>query len=182
MNRQYGKELRLFISNKEGKELFKWADKLNPTLAEKVKGAVACALSGCSKGTFLWNAFYYYQCDTEKVREELRQQYKEKGTIGMEWQWGFHRTTITKGLQKIGIEIKPPIYNHAPYGLASEAFKKYGGIEAVLKQFGSMAQFSKVCKVHAVNLAIYLKKQGYYYDREEGKWKIKGGKITCQQK
>ena len=173
MNRQYGKELRLFISNKEGKELFKWADKLSPTLAEKVKSAVARALSRCSKGTFLWNAFYYYQCDVEKVREKLRQQYKEKGTIEMGKRWGFDYHIIAKGLQKLGIKIKPPIYNNAPHGLASEAFEKYGGIEAVLKQFGSMARFSKVCKVHAVNLAIYLKKQGYYYDRKEKKWKIK---------
>ena len=176
MSKYHGKELKLFISNQEGKELFKWADKLSPTLAEKVKGAVACALSGCSKGTFLWNAFYYYQCDTEKVKKELRQQYKEKGTIGMEREWGFDYHTITEGLRKIGIGIKPRIYNNAPHGLASEAFERYGGIKAVLKQFESMAQFSKVCKVHAVNLAIYLKKQGYYYDRKEGKWKVKGGK------
>ena len=171
MSKYHGKELRLFISNKEGKELFKWADKLSPTLAEKVKSAVALALSGCSSGSFLWNAFYYYRCDVEKVKKELRQQYKEKGTIEMGKRWGFDYHTIQEGLKELGIGIKPRIYNNAPHGLASEAFEKYGGVEVVLKQFGSMAQFSKVCKVHAVNLAIYLKKQGYYYNKEEKKWK-----------
>ncbi|MHA1396129.1 MAG: hypothetical protein ACTSSF_00165 [Candidatus Heimdallarchaeaceae archaeon] len=172
------KQLKLNISNQEGKELFKWADKLNPTLAKKVKDALACALSGYSRGSFLWNAFYHYECDAEKVREELRKQYKEKGTIEMGKLWGFDYHTIQEGLKKMGIKIKPPIYNNAPHGLASEAFEKYGGIEAVLKQFGSMAKFSKVCKVHSINLAIYLKKQGYYYDRKEGKWKVKGGKVN----
>jgi len=176
MSRQYGKELRLFILNREGKELFEWADKLNPTLTEKVKSAVACALSGCSKGTFLWNAFYHYRCDAEKVREELRRQYKEKGTIGMEWQWGFDYHTIQEGLKKLGIKIKPSIYNNAPHGLASEAFEKYGGIKEVLKQFGSITKFSKICKLSVSSLSQYLKKQRYYYDREERKWKVKGGK------
>jgi len=169
------KQLKLNISNQEGKELFKWADKFNPTLAEKVKSAVACALSGCSSGSFLWNAFYYYGCDAERVKEELRQQYKEKGTIEMGKRWGFHRFTIAKGLQRIGIKIKPPIYNNAPHGLAGEAFEKYGGIEAVLKQY-SVTKFSKICKLSVSCLLQYLNKQGYYYDREERKWKVKGGK------
>ena len=166
------KQLKLNISNQEGKELFKWADKFNPTLAEKVKSAVACALSGCSSGSFLWNAFYYYGCDAERVKEELRQQYKEKGTIEMGKRWGFHRFTIAKGLQRIGIKIKPPIYNNAPHGLAGEAFEKYGGIEAVLKQY-SVTKFSKICKLSVSCLLQYLNKQGYYYDREERKWKVK---------
>jgi len=172
MSRQYGKELRLFISNREGKELFKWADKLNPTLAEKVKSAVACALSGCSNGSFLWNAFYHYGCDIEKVKKELRRQYKEKGTIEMGKLWGFHYHTIARGLRELGIEIKPRIYNNAPYGLASDAFKKYGGIKAVLKWY-SMTQFSKICKISHTTLSRYLRKQGYYYDREEKRWKVK---------
>ena len=175
MSKYHGKELRLFISNKEGKELFKWADKLSPTLAEKVKSAVACALSGCSNGSFLWNAFYYYQCDAEKVREELRQQYKEKGTVRMGKRWGFHRFTIAKGLQRIGIKIKPPIYNNAPHGLAGEAFEKYGGIEKVLKRY-SVTKFGEICKIHPTSLANYLRRKGYYYDREERKWRVKGGK------
>ena len=175
MSRQYGKELRLFILNREGKELFKWADKLSPTLAEKIKSAVACALSGCSNGSFLWNAFYHYGCDIEKVKKELRRQYKERGTVGMEWEWGFHYHTIARGLQKLGIEIKPRIYNNAPYGLASDAFKKYGGIKAVLKRY-SMTQFSKICKISHTTLARYLRRKGYYYDRKEKKWKVKGGK------
>ncbi|RLG23852.1 hypothetical protein DRN85_08560 [Methanosarcinales archaeon] len=175
MSRQYGKELRLFILNREGKELFEWADKLSPTLAEKVKSAVACALSGCSKGTFLWNVFYYYGCDAEKVREELRQEYKEKGTIEMGKRWGFNYHTIQEGLKKLGIEIKPRIYNNAPYGLASDAFKKYGGIKAVLKRY-SMTQFSKICKISHTTLSQYLRKQGYYYDRKERKWRVKGEK------
>jgi len=174
MSKYHGKELRLFISNKEGKELFEWADKLNPTLAEKVKSAVARALSGCSNGSFLWNAFYYYQCDAERVKEELRQQYKEKGTIEMGKWWGFDYHTIQEGLKELGIGIKPRIYNNAPHGLASEAFERYGGIEAVLKQY-SVTKFSKICKLSVSCLLQYLNKQGYYYDREERKWKVKGG-------
>ena len=44
MSRQFlkGKELKLLISDKEAKELFGWANKLSPTLAKKVKSAVAC--------------------------------------------------------------------------------------------------------------------------------------------
>jgi len=172
MSRQYRKELGLFISNREGKELFEWADKLSSTLAEKVKSAVACTLSGCSSGSFLWHVFYHYECDTERVKQELRQQYKEKGTIEMGKQWGFDYHTIQEGLKKLGIRIKPPIYNNAPHGLASEVFEKYGGIEAVLKQY-SVTKFSKICKLSVSSLLQYLKKQGYYYDREERKWKVK---------
>ena len=174
MSRQFpnGKELKLLISNKEAKELFKWANKLNPPLAEKVKSAITCAVSRCFKSSFLWHVFYYYECDTERVKKELRRQYKEQGTIRMGEQWGFHYQVVEKGLHKIGIKIKPRIYNHAPHGLASEAFEKYGGVEKVLKQFGNITKFSRVCKVSATNLIIYLKKQGYYYDRKEGKWKI----------
>jgi len=175
MSRQYGKELRLFILNREGKELFKWADKLSPTLAEKVKSAVACALSGCSSGSFLWNVFFHYECDAERIKQELRKQYKEKGTVGMEWQWGFDYHTITKGLQRIGIKIKPSIYNNAPHGLAREAFERYGGIEAVLKQY-SVTKFSKICKLSVSSLLQYLNKQGYYYNKEEKKWKVRGEK------
>jgi len=174
MSKYHGKELKFFISNKEGKELFKWADKLSLTLAEKVKSAVACALSGYSSGSFLWNAFYYYQCDAERVKEELRQQYKEKGTIEMGKWWGFDYHTIQEGLKELGIGIKPRIYNNAPHGLASEAFEKYGGIEKVLKQY-SVTKFGEVCKVHPTTLANYLRRKGYYYDREERKWKVKGG-------
>ncbi|RLG29796.1 hypothetical protein DRN98_08025 [Methanosarcinales archaeon] len=169
------KQFKLNISNQEGKELFKWADKLSPTLAEKVKSAVARALSGCSSGSFLWNVFFHYECDAERIKQELRKQYKEKGTIGMEWEWGFDYHTITEGLRKIGIGIKPRIYNNAPHGLASEAFERYGGIEKVLKQY-SVTKFSKICKLSVSCLLQYLNKQGYYYDREERKWKVKGGK------
>jgi len=149
MSRQYRKELGLFISNREGKEF---------------------------SGSFLWHVFYHYECDTERVKQELRQQYKEKGTIEMGKQWGFDYHTIQEGLKKLGIRIKPRIYNNAPHGLASEAFEKYGGIEKVLKQFGSVTKFSKICKLSVSSLLQYLNKQGYYYDREERKWKVKGGK------
>lgn len=169
-------KLKIIISNQEGKELFKWADKLlNPTLAKKVKDAVACALSGYSRGSFLWNAFYHYKCDTERVKKELRKQYKEKGTIEMGRIWGFDYHTIQEGLRRIGIGIKPRVYNNAPHGLAAEAFAKYGGIETVLKQY-TVTKFSEICKIHPTTLAHYLKRKGYYYDREERKWKVKGEK------
>ena len=174
MSRQFpnGKELKLLIFNKEAKELFKWANKLSPTLAEKVKHMLAYTMSGSPRGSFLWHVFYYYECDVGRVKKELRRQYKEQGTIKMGEHWGFHYQVVEKGLHKIGIKIKPRIYNHAPHGLASEAFGKYGGVEKVLKQFGNITKFSRVCKVSATNLIIYLKKQGYCYDREKGKWKI----------
>ena len=169
------KQLKLNISNQEGKELFEWANRLSPALAEKVKKAVACALSGCSSGSFLWNAFYHYECDAKKVREELRKQYKEKGTVGMEWQWGFNYHVIAEGLRRMGIRIKPRVYNNAPHGLASEAFERYGGIEKVLKRY-SVTKFGEVCKIHPTTLANYLRRKGCYYDREERKWRVKGEK------
>ena len=169
------KRLKLNISNQEGKELFEWANRLNPALAEKVKEAVACALSGCSSGSFLWNAFYHYRCDIERVKKELRKQYKEEGTIEMGRTWGYDYHTIARGIQEIGIRIKPRVYNNAPHGLASEAFERYGGIEKVLKRY-SVTKFGEVCKIHPTTLANYLRRKGYYYDRKERKWRVKGEK------
>ena len=85
--------------------------------------------------------------------------------------WGFKSSVILEGLKVLGIETKPREYNNAPYGLAREAFERQGGIEKVLKSFGSMLKFSKVCKVTSSNLGAYLRKCGYFYDRHEGRWK-----------
>jgi len=167
------KILKLEISNRDAKELFEWADKLNYPLSAKLKSAIVSTITASSAGSFLWHIFYYYKCDAEKVKTELERQYNEEGTKKMALRWGFERTTILQGLKKLRIKTKPREYNHAPHGLAREAFKRYGGIKKVLKEFGSVMKFSKACKVHAVNLAIYLKKQGYYYDKDERKWKFK---------
>jgi len=167
------KIFKLELTNKELKELFEWADKLNYPLSAKLKSAITSTMTASSAGSFLWHIFYYYECDAVKVKKELERQYNEEGTKGMGLRWGFERTTILQGLKKLRIKTKPREYNHAPHGLVREALKRYGGIKKVLKEFGSVTKFSKACKVHAVNLAIYLKKQGYYYDKDERKWKFK---------
>jgi len=167
------KILKLEISNKEAKELFEWADKLNYPLSAKLKSAIVSTITASPAGSFLWHIFYYYECDAEKVKKELERQYNEEGIKGMELKWGFERTTILQGLKKLRIKTKPKQYNHAPHGLASEAFARYGGIKKVLEKFGSVTRFGKVCKISYTNLAIHLKKKGYYYDKDERKWKLK---------
>ena len=167
------KILKLEISNKEAKELFEWADKLSYPLSSKVKNAITSTMTSSPGGSFLWHIFYYYKCDAEKVKTELECQYNKEGTKKMALRWGFERTTILQGLKKLRIKTKSREYNHAPHGLAREAFKRYGGIKKVLEKFGSVTRFGKVCKISYTNLAIYLKKKGYYYDKDERKWKLK---------
>jgi len=75
MSRWRVKRLNLAISDADGKELFKVADKLNSGLVSRLRSAVAAALSRYRKDTFLWNVFMYYNCDVEVVKRELRKQY-----------------------------------------------------------------------------------------------------------
>ena len=167
------KILKLKLTNKELKELFEWADKLNYPLSAKLKTAIASTITASPAGSFLWHVFYYYKCDVEKVKTELERQYNEEGTKGMGLRWGFKQTTILQGLKKLEIKTKSREYNHAPHGLAREAFKRYGGIKKVLEKFGNVTRFGKVCKISYTNLAFFLKKRGYYYDKDERKWKLK---------
>ncbi len=171
MSSQREKRLTLVISDADGKELFKVADKLSPDLAVRFKSAIAATISGCRKNSFLWNVFMHYGCDVEVVKRELSRQYNEKGTMGMGSYWGFRYNVVLEGLKRVGIKTKPRVYNNAPHGLAEEAFKRYGGIKKVLASFSSMLEFSKVCKVSSCNLGEYLHRSGYFYDRSEGKWR-----------
>jgi len=179
--KRHNKIFKLKLTNKELKELFEWADKLNYPLSAKLKTAIASTITASPAGSFLWHVFYYYKCDVEKVKTELERQYNEEGTKGMGLRWGFKRTTILQGLKKLRIKTKSREYNHAPHGLAREAFKRYGGIKKVLKEFGSVTRFGKVCKISYTNLAFFLKKRGYYYDKDERKWKFKRSEL-CQTK
>lgn len=171
MSSQRGKQLNLVISDADGKELFRVADKLNPDLAVRLKSAIAVAISGCRKNSFLWNVFMYYGCDVEVVKRELHKQYNERGTMGMSSHWGFRHNVVLEGLKRVGVKTRPRVYNNAPHGLAEEAFKRHGGVKKVLASFGSMLKFSEVCKVSSCNLGEYLHRCGYFYDRGEGKWK-----------
>lgn len=171
MSSRREKRLNLVISDADGKELFEVADKLNPDLAVRLKSAIAVALSGCRRNSFLWNVFMYYRCDVKTVKRELTKQYNEMGTIGMDSYWGFRYNIVLEGLKRMRVKTKPRVYNNAPHGLAEEAFKRYGGIEKVLATFGSMLRFSKVCKVRDSSLGKFLHRNGYFYDRGEGKWR-----------
>lgn len=170
------------LSDTELQELYGLMDSLGEPLYKKLKEALASTAAGRCKGTFLWHVMMKYRCNTKRARKELKNQYKKQGVPWMERYWGFFSTAIYKGLHELGIRIKPRIYSNAPHGLASEAFRRYGGIEKVLKRFQSIRQFSLVCKITCPTLGQYLHKNGYHYNRKERKWKkYKGGKNGNQK-
>ena len=165
-----GNKLVVWLSDKEARELFALVDSLGGPLYEKLKTAIASAVAEQYKGSFLWNVMIRYGCDKELARARLREQYWEKGSVWMQKYWGFTSFAIRKGLQKLGIRTKSKLYNNAPYGLSCEAFARYGGIENVLRTFRTMYRFSSVCKIHPSTLGGYLRKKGYRYNRNTGRW------------
>ena len=173
------KELKIYLTNEEIKELYLLMDSLSGPIYEKLKKTLASTIVEQYRGSFLWHVMLKYKCDKEVAKRELEKQYNEKGTEWMASHWGFSSCAVRRGLQKLGIGLKPRVYNNAPFGLASEAFEKYGGIEKVLKKFHGTIRFSLVCGVHHTTLGKYLRKNGWYYDKNERKWKKrqnKGGK------
>jgi len=165
-----GYKLVAWLSTREAQELFALVDSLGGPLYEKLKAAIASAVAEQSRGSFLWNVMMTYGCDRELARRELRKQYWERGSTWMQKHWGFTLFAIRKGLQKLGIRTKSRLYNNAPHGLACEAFARYGGIENVLRRFQTVGRFSSVCKVHSTTLGQYLRKKGYHYNRNTGRW------------
>ena len=165
-----GNKLEVWLSDKEAQELFTLVDSLGGPLYEKLKAAIASAVSGHYKGSFLWNVMMTYGCDRELARMMLQEQYWERGSTWMQKHWGFTGIVICKGLQELGIRTKSRLYNNAPHGLSCEAFSRYGGIEKVLRTFRTMHRFSSVCKIHPSTLGQYLRKKGYRYNRNTGRW------------
>jgi len=106
----------------------------------------------------------------ENVKAILEHQYKTIGVAGMVRYWGFSPNCIRTNLRKLGIKLKDKRRSNAPHGFASEAFAEYGGVERVLRIFGSMRSFSMECGVSANALCVCLRKVGYKYNREEGRW------------
>ena len=165
-----GNKLVVWLSNGEAQELFALVGSLGGPLYEKLKAAIASAVSGRYKGSFLWNVMMTYGCDRGLARMMLREQYQGQGSTWMQKHWGFTSFAIRKGLRELGIRTKSRLYNNAPHGLACEAFGRYGGIENVLRTFRTMHQFSSACKIHRSTLGGYLRKKGYRYNRDTGRW------------
>ena len=168
--KKHGNKLVVWLSNKEAQELFALVDSLGGPLYEKLKTAIASAVAERYKGSFLWNVMMTYGCDKELARRELRKQYWERGSTWMQKHWGFTLFAIRKGLQKLGIRTKSRLYNNAPYGLSCEAFARYGGIKKVLRTFRTVGNFSSACKVNSTTLGKYLRKNGYHYNKDAGRW------------
>ena len=165
-----GNKLEVWLSDREAQELYALVDSLGGPLYEKLRAAIASALCGHSKGTFLWNVMIRYGCNKGLAKTKLREQYWGKGSAWMGKFWGFTPVAIRMGLQELGIAIKPRFHSNAPHGLACEAFARYGGIEKVLRTFRTMYQFSLACKLHRTALGQYLRKKGYRYNRDTGRW------------
>ena len=165
-----GYKLVAWLSTREAQELFALVDSLGGPLYEKLKAAIASAVAEQSRGSFLWNVMMTYGCDRELARMMLREQYRERGSTWMQKHWGFTGVVIRKGLRELGIRTRSRLYNNAPHGLACEAFARYGGIENVLRRFKTEGRFSSICKVHSTTLGNYLRKKGYRYNRNTGRW------------
>jgi len=165
-----GNKLEVWLSDREAQELFALVDSLGGPLYEKLKAAIASAVSGHYKGSFLWNVMMTYGCNKELARTKLREQYWEQGSTWMQKHWGFTSYSVYKGLRELGIRTKSKLYNNAPHGLACEAFARYGGIENVLRMFQTMHRFSSVCKIRPSTLGQYLRKKGYRYNRDTRRW------------
>jgi len=106
----------------------------------------------------------------ENMKAILEHQYKTIGVAGMVRYWGFSAGCIRTNLRKLGIKLKDKRRSNAPHGFASEAFALYGGVKDVLRTFKTMRAFSMYCGVSANALCVCLRKIGYKYNREEGRW------------